>query len=85
MDEREIASTITSFIATLERAYPDYEVQVLMDLDRTDGETRLDVQAIQRQSQVVLRAEVTGATLGDALLLGRAEITRQLAQAPAEP
>jgi hypothetical protein len=52
-----------------------------MDLDRTEGETRLDVQAIHRQSQLVLRAEVTGATLVDALLLGRAEITRQVAQA----
>ena len=33
MDEPEIEPTITSFIATLERAYPDYEVQVLMDLE----------------------------------------------------
>jgi 5S rRNA maturation endonuclease (ribonuclease M5) len=80
MDETEIEPTITAFIADLERAHPDYDVQVLVDLDRTGSETRLDLQAIHRQTQVVLRAEVTGATLIDALLHARDEITGQLTQ-----
>jgi hypothetical protein len=46
MDEPGIESSITSFIAALERSHPAWGLRVLLDLDRSVGKARRDVPAL---------------------------------------
>ena len=67
MDDARLATAIEAMIEELERAHPDYEVQVLVEPPESPGMLQLEVQVIQRETQTVARIRDAGEDIGAVL------------------
>jgi len=67
MDDARLATAIEAMIEELERAHPDYEVQVLVEPAESPGMLQLEVQVIHRETQTVARFHDAGDDIGAVL------------------
>lgn len=67
MDDTQLATAIEAMIEELERAHPDYEVQVLAEPAESPNILQLEVQVIHRETQTVARFRDAGDDVGAVL------------------
>jgi len=67
MDDTRLATAMEAMIEELERAHPDYEVQVLVEPAESPGMLQLEVQVIHRETQTVARIRDAGEDIGAVL------------------
>ncbi len=67
MDNAQLATAIEAMIEEMERAHPDYEVQVLVEPAASPDTLQLEVQVIHRDTQTVARIRDAGEDIGAVL------------------
>ncbi len=67
MDNAQLATAIEAVIEEMERAHPDYEVQVLVEPAASPNILQLEVQVIHRDTQTVARIRDAGDDAGPLL------------------